>query len=52
LRQPCSWTADADFAGLHDETELAKLPEAERTDGFALWAEVDDLLKKAIGPSP
>jgi serine/threonine protein kinase len=46
------WKADADLAGIRDEKELAKLPEDERKDWRALWAEVDTLLKKASGTVP
>jgi hypothetical protein len=41
------WKADGDVAGLRDESELAKLPAAERAACRALWAGVDTLLKKA-----
>ena len=35
-----------ELAGVRDEAGLAKLPEAERADWKALWADVEDLLKK------
>jgi serine/threonine-protein kinase len=38
---------DIDLAGIHDDAELAKLPEAERMAFRKLWADVDALLKKA-----
>ena len=41
------WKADPDLAGLHARSELANLPENERKDCLALWAEVDDLLNRA-----
>jgi serine/threonine-protein kinase len=39
--------ADPDFSGVRDAADLAKLPEAERDDWQALWAEVDALLLQA-----
>ena len=44
------WKQDADLAGIRDEPELAKLPEAERQEWQALWADVDGLLKRTQGP--
>ena len=44
------WKEDADLAGVRDEKELAKLPEAERAEWRALWAEVDALLAKVSKP--
>jgi eukaryotic-like serine/threonine-protein kinase len=41
------WQADPDLAGVRDRTALAALPEAERADWEALWAEVDRLLGRA-----
>ncbi len=41
------WQVDTDLAGVRDAAALAKLPEAERKDWQALWADVDALLKKA-----
>jgi serine/threonine-protein kinase len=41
------WKEDPDLVGIRDTAELAKLPEAERDDWQALWAEVDALLLKA-----
>jgi serine/threonine-protein kinase len=46
------WKVDTDLAGIRDEPELGKLPEAERKDWQALWHEVDALLMKAGGTSP
>jgi serine/threonine-protein kinase len=40
------WKRDPDLAGIRDEAEVAKLPEAERNDCQALWAEVDALLAR------
>ena len=45
------WTVDTDLAGIRDEPELAKLPEAERKDWQALWLGVDAEFKKAEGNS-
>jgi hypothetical protein len=41
------WKVDPDLASLRDANALAKLPEAERKDWQALWADVDALLKRA-----
>jgi tetratricopeptide (TPR) repeat protein len=41
------WQQDADFRGVRGEDALAKLPETERPDWRALWADVAALLKKA-----
>jgi tetratricopeptide (TPR) repeat protein len=46
------WQADLDLAGIRDAEALAKLPEAERKQWQALWAEVDALLKRALEPKP
>jgi tetratricopeptide (TPR) repeat protein len=40
-----SWQTDRDLAGIRDPKELAKLPEAERKEWQALWAQVDAMLK-------
>ena len=40
------WKVDTDLAGVRDAEALAKLPEAERKEWQALWAEVDRLLNK------
>ena len=40
------WKKDADLAGIRDEKELARLPEAERSRLKQLWADVDSLLSK------
>jgi serine/threonine-protein kinase len=45
------WKVDTDLAGIRDEPELAKLPEAERMDWHALWHEVDAEFKKVAGDS-
>jgi hypothetical protein len=44
------WERDFDLAGIHDEAELAKLPEAERMAFRKYWADVGARLKKASGP--
>jgi hypothetical protein len=41
------WKADTDLAGLREADALAKLPEAERKDWQALWANDDALLARA-----
>jgi tetratricopeptide (TPR) repeat protein len=46
------WKADADLAGIRDDEALAKLPEPERREWQALWAEVEALLKRARDQSP
>jgi serine/threonine-protein kinase len=43
------WRTDGDLAGIRDADELARLPEAERADWQALWAEVDAVLARARG---
>ncbi len=40
------WKRDTDLAGLRDEAELAKLPEAERDACRNLWIEVDQRLNE------
>ena len=40
------WKGDGDLAGVREASALDKLPEAERTEWRALWADVDGLLKK------
>jgi tetratricopeptide (TPR) repeat protein len=44
------WQRDTDLAGIRDDVELGKLPEAERVAFRKLWADTDALLKKASGP--
>ena len=44
------WQQDTDLAGIRDAAALAKLPEAERKQWQALWAEVDALLQKVGKP--
>ncbi len=46
------WQEDTDLASLRDAEALAKLPEAERADWQALWAEVESLLKRAQERKP
>jgi tetratricopeptide (TPR) repeat protein len=41
------WKQDPDLAGVRGADALAALPDAERADWRALWAEVDRLLKDA-----
>ncbi|MDB5350208.1 MAG: serine/threonine protein kinase [Planctomycetota bacterium] len=38
------WKIDPDFTGVRDEKELVSLPEAERNEWRALWADVDVIL--------
>jgi serine/threonine-protein kinase len=40
------WQTDADLAGLRDQEDLPKLPEAERDECRQLWDDVAALLKK------
>ena len=44
-------SADTDLAGLRDEAELAKLPEAERDACRNLWIEVDQRLNETPNPA-
>jgi hypothetical protein len=44
------WRRAADLAGIRDAEPLAKLSEAERNEWKSLWADVDQLLKKADQP--
>jgi serine/threonine-protein kinase len=46
------WKTDPDLAAIRDPDALAKLPEAERKEWEALWANVDALLKRAQGKTP
>jgi tetratricopeptide (TPR) repeat protein len=41
------WREDGDLASVRDPAALAELPEAERADWRALWADVDALLAEA-----
>jgi hypothetical protein len=41
------WKADRDLASLREPDALAKLPQGERKDWQAFWAEVSSLLNKA-----
>jgi hypothetical protein len=41
------WKADADLAGIRDETAIKSLPEAEQKACREMWAEVDALLAQA-----
>jgi hypothetical protein len=40
------WKKDTDLGGLREASALDRLPEAERKEWKALWAEVDGLLAK------
>ena len=42
------WKTDRDLAGVRDEKELAKLPESERKEWQAFWAEVACFSKTRI----
>lgn len=44
------WKGDADLSGVRDETPLSLLPEAERKEWQALWAEVGGLLARVRKP--
>jgi eukaryotic-like serine/threonine-protein kinase len=44
------WQQDSDLATVRDAGSLAKLPDAERKEWEALWADVEALLKRAQGP--
>ncbi len=48
-QQLTRWRADPEFAGLRESAELAKLPDGERMNYIALWAEVRALLDRC-GP--
>jgi tetratricopeptide (TPR) repeat protein len=38
------WQTDVDLAGVRDESELAKIPDAERADWQELWKRVEELI--------
>jgi len=40
------WLRDPDLAGLRDKDALEKLPEEERNEWSALWAEVEELINR------
>ncbi len=46
------WQVDADLAGVRETGALQQLPEEERKAWNALWAEVNELLKKAQDARP
>jgi hypothetical protein len=46
------WKRDNDLAGIRAAEALANLPEAERKEWQALWAEVEALLKRTQGQTP
>jgi serine/threonine-protein kinase len=41
------WKVDTDLAGVRDPDAMARLPEPERKNWQALWAQVDELLHRA-----
>ena len=43
-----NWTRDPDFAGVREPEALATLPEPERAEWQAFWAEVDRLRERAV----
>ena len=46
------WRADGDLTAVRDPAALAKLPEDERREWQALWADVQALLTRAEGKGP
>jgi tetratricopeptide (TPR) repeat protein len=46
------WKKDSDLAGIRDDEALARLPDAERKEWQALWADVDSRLGPATTPIP
>jgi len=46
------WRQDPDLTEIREPQALAKLPEAERMEWLALWAEVDALLARVRGGRP
>jgi tetratricopeptide (TPR) repeat protein/predicted Ser/Thr protein kinase len=46
------WLEDADLAGVRNDLELAKLPEAERTEWRSLWTNVAGFVKQTNLRSP
>ena len=46
------WQQDSDLATVRDAESLAKLPDAERKEWEALWAEVESLRKRAQERKP
>jgi serine/threonine-protein kinase len=46
------WQTDPNLASLRDPSALAKLPEAERKDWHALWADVGALIERAREQAP
>jgi serine/threonine-protein kinase len=46
------WRADPDLAGLRAPAELARLSADERKDCLALWAEFDDVFRRAGSFTP
>jgi tetratricopeptide (TPR) repeat protein len=46
------WREDSDLAGVRDGPALAGLPEAERAEWKALWADVEKTLAKAPDAAP
>ena len=43
------WKTDTDLAGIRDDAELARLPEAERAACKRLWKDVDGVLARVRG---
>jgi hypothetical protein len=43
------WQGDADLRGIRHPWPLLRLPAEERRQWQKLWAEVDALLRKAVG---
>jgi serine/threonine-protein kinase len=46
------WREDSDLAGVRDEPALAGLPEAERAEWKAIWADVEKTLAKVQDAAP
>ena len=46
------WQKDSDLATVREAESLAKLPDAERKEWEALWADVEAVLKRAQQPKP
>ncbi len=52
LRAMRQWRKDTDLVAVRDAEGLASLPDAERSDWLALWAEVDAMIRKAGDAKP
>jgi hypothetical protein len=46
------WKQDPDLAGIRDDEALARLPQPERKEWQALWADVGSLQSRAATPIP